>query len=431
LLLQLQAQYYGQNVKRNGYNMRLIGSIFICVKNEQAPHDLFMQTIFESASLTTMQEQEQAQPQAHQQQTQPLSMPPLNRTKKVSRTKTKRQSRKLDRAKMDDMWSAAKPKQEISIHGDCIHDCAECGTSIESDESGILVCTNPACSQICEQVLDSTPEWRFYGADDMQSGEDPSRCGPAINPLMKDAAFGCKVLNIRRCNKEMFRAGRYIEWLTPHKQKMLYSDLQHIGLICQNANLPKIIVDTASMYYKKFMDYEHSFRGKNKNGLIAGAIHLSCRVNDCPRSIKEIAVIAGESFASATNGCKLAQNILNNMKDDDNEPLTTTFSNVSPEDFIERYCSHLHFQPDLTKLCIFIAHKINAAQSMPENTPTSIAVGIVYFVAHLFELDISKTQIHNVSGISEMTINKCFKRIQSMGATLVPSVLLKHYGVNL
>jgi transcription initiation factor TFIIIB Brf1 subunit/transcription initiation factor TFIIB len=68
---------------------------------------------------------------------------------------------------------------------------------------------------------------------------------------------------------------------------------------------------------------------------------------------------------------------------------------------------------------------------MPENTPPSIAAGVVYFIAQICKLNISKKDVKNVSEISEVTINKCFKKLEKMQNDLLPVVILKKYSINL
>jgi transcription initiation factor TFIIIB Brf1 subunit/transcription initiation factor TFIIB len=67
---------------------------------------------------------------------------------------------------------------------------------------------------------------------------------------------------------------------------------------------------------------------------------------------------------------------------------------------------------------------------MPENTPHSIAAGVVFFIAQMCNLNISKKDIKNTSEISEVTINKCYKKIDKIKEELVPTVILKKYGIN-
>jgi transcription initiation factor TFIIIB Brf1 subunit/transcription initiation factor TFIIB len=78
-------------------------------------------------------------------------------------------------------------------------------------------------------------------------------------------------------------------------------------------------------------------------------------------------------------------------------------------------------------LCQFIAIKIEKKNLMPENTPHSIAAGIVYFIAQLCKLNVSKREVKNISEISEVTINKCFKKLEKLTEELVPPVILTRY----
>jgi transcription initiation factor TFIIIB Brf1 subunit/transcription initiation factor TFIIB len=74
--------------------------------------------------------------------------------------------------------------------------------------------------------------------------------------------------------------------------------------------------------------------------------------------------------------------------------------------------------------------KIEKQNLMPENTPHSIAAGVVYFIAQLCNLNISKRDVKNISEISEVTINKCYKKIEKFSDDLVPAVILKKYYCN-
>jgi transcription initiation factor TFIIIB Brf1 subunit/transcription initiation factor TFIIB len=85
--------------------------------------------------------------------------------------------------------------------------------------------------------------------------------------------------------------------------------------------------------------------------------------------------------------------------------------------------------PELTKLCLFISVKIDKNNWIAENTPHAIAAGIIYFISHVFRLNISKQDVNRISSISEVTINKCFKKLSDKQSELVPSVIAKKYGI--
>ena len=216
----------------------------------------------------------------------------------------------------------------------------------------------------------------------------------------------------------------------PYKEKSQFDDFQRITVYANNAGMSKKIIDDAIRYHKKICEYEQTFRGDNKDGLMAASIYVSCRINNYPRTAKELSLIFNLDITSATHGCKNAQTILNILEKDMDNKDKTSFCKTKPEDFIERYCSKLNINSELTKLCKFIAIKIEKKNLIPENTPHSIAAGIIYFISQLCELNVSKKQVNTVSGISEVTINKCYKKLEKMTEELVPSVILNKYSQN-
>jgi transcription initiation factor TFIIIB Brf1 subunit/transcription initiation factor TFIIB len=64
---------------------------------------------------------------------------------------------------------------------------------------------------------------------------------------------------------------------------------------------------------------------------------------------------------------------------------------------------------------------------MPENTPHSIAAGVVYFISQLCKLNVSKKDVKTISEISEVTINKIHKKLELLQHELVPAVILEKY----
>jgi transcription initiation factor TFIIB len=213
----------------------------------------------------------------------------------------------------------------------------------------------------------------------------------------------------------------------PYKEKSQYDEFQRITVYAQNAGISKKIIDDAIRYHKKVCEYEQTFRGDNKDGLMAASIYISCRINNYPRTAKELATVFHLDVTSATQGCKNAQTILNVLEKDMDNKDKTAFCKTKPEDFIERYCSKLNINSELTKLCQFIAIKIEKKNLMHENTPHSIAAGIVYFISQLCKLNVSKKEVKTISEISEVTINKCFKKLEKMTEELVPAVILNKY----
>ena len=289
-----------------------------------------------------------------------------------------------------------------------------------------MACQNPSCGIIYKDMLDQSAEWRFYGADD-NNLNDPTRCGLPINPLLKESSYGCKVVCPMRSTYEMKKIRRYTDWQSmPYKEKSQYEEFQKITILAQHAGIPKLIIDEAMVVHKKLSEAK-TFRGCNRDGIIAATIYISCRINNYPRSAKEIATIFFLDYTSATKGCKNATSIINELEHTLCNNDKTLFSKTTPSSFIERYCSKLGVNTELTKVCKFIALIIEKRDLIPENTPHSIAAGIIYYIAQLCNLNICKKKISCISEISEVTINKCYKKLEQLNINLIPKQILNKY----
>ena len=305
--------------------------------------------------------------------------------------------------------------------------CDYCETILSFSDEGFLSCTNKKCGIIYKDIVDHSAEWRYYGADDNQNS-DPTRCGMPINPLLEESSYGCKLLCMGGMSYEMRKIKRYTEWQSmPYKEKSQYDEFQLITIMAQNAGIPKMIIDDAIRYHKKISEFDLTFRGDNRDGIIAASIYISCRINNLPRTAKEIANIFHLDVTSATKGCKNALSIINVIEKDMDNKEKTNFGKTKPAAFIERFCSKLNINNELTKLCQFISMKIEKLNIMAENTPHSIAAGVVYFISQICKLNISKRDVKNISEISEVTINKCFKKLEKYKDQLIPEVILNKY----
>jgi transcription initiation factor TFIIB len=348
----------------------------------------------------------------------------------------KRRHNNVNKVKLWNIFDNEINPDKKSISLECIYRksgnreiCERCEFKLAISDEGFLVCTNFNCGIIYKDMVDQSAEWRYYGADDNKHN-DPTRCGMPINPLLEESSYGCTVLSNGPMSYEMRKIRRYTKWQSmPYKEKSQYDDFQVITTMAQNAGVPKMIIDDAIRYHKKISEYETTFRGDNRDGILAASIYISCKINKYPRTAKEIADIFNLDVTCATKGCKNAVSIINNIEKDVINKDKTLFCKIKPEDFIERFCSKLNINNELTKVCKFISTKIEQLDLMPENTPHSIAAGIIYFISQNCNLSISKKDVKNISEISEVTINKCFKKLENIKDNLIPAIIINKYSV--
>ena len=358
--------------------------------------------------------------------------------KNIKKTQKKKTNlTNIDKNKLWDIFDSDKKHliDEANDDLECVYSkskskdidfCSLCQSSLVIMEDGFPTCTNKTCGVICKDTLDYSPEWRFYGNDD-KNANDPTRCGNPINPLLVESSFGCKVLCSTKSSYEMKKIRKWAEWQSmPHKEKTLYDEFQFITIMAQNAGIPKIFIDDAIAIHKDISE-QKMFRGMNRDGIKSASIYISCRLNGCPRTPHEIAEIFKLDKTSATNGCSMAVNILHNIERNIDPSQQTDLCVTMPSSFIHRYCSKLNFNQELTMLAKFVTNKVEQNNIISDNIPHAVAAGIMYFISYNCNLNISKLTIKNVCGVSEVTINKCFKKLDTFKDILIPKCILDKY----
>ena len=78
-------------------------------------------------------------------------------------------------------------------------------------------------------------------------------------------------------------------------------------------------------------------------------------------------------------------------------------------------------------LAKFVAIKIEKNNIITDNIQHAISAGVIYFVSQNCGLPITKQSIKQISGVSEVTINKCFKKLDVISDKLLPKAILNKY----
>jgi transcription initiation factor TFIIIB Brf1 subunit/transcription initiation factor TFIIB len=128
----------------------------------------------------------------------------------------------------------------------------------------------------------------------------------------------------------MKKMRKWTEWQSmPHKEKSLYEEFQFITTMAQNSGIPKIFIDDEMSIHKDISE-QKMFRGLNRDGIKAASIYISCRINNYPRTAKEIASIFYLDVASATKGCKNAMTIINQIEQNKKNLSQLQYTNTTP-----------------------------------------------------------------------------------------------------
>jgi len=301
----------------------------------------------------------------------------------------------------DKMFNELDTFKKVEAVEKCCND-----TDNYSFDKGIIVCKK--CNDTISNIMDS-PEWRFYGSEDSKNS-DPTRCGMALNPLLPDSSVGTVISNQYSTKSGMYQVKKYQSWTSmTYKENSMYKVFNEIGIICKKNNLPKIILNEAKSLYKIIADTKIS-RGNNRKGMIAACVYFACKNCNVGRSSKEIAEMFEIKISILTKGCKNLQSTLQLSKDKNR---IDTSNSVLPSDFIERFCNRLKISNDDTLKIKDLSNKIEKLNLINDIRPDSFASGCILLYCDINGLDIDKKQISEYSKISEVTINKCFKKLEA------------------
>lgn len=306
-----------------------------------------------------------------------------------------------------------KKDPDIAESHKCIN--KECNSYNISLDSNTYICDT--CNTIQEKLIDDMAEWRFYGNDDTKRN-DPTRCGMPANPFLPELSLGSIISNDYTTSYHMYKIRKYHKWnSTTYKERSLYEIIDNITLNASNSGISQTIIDEAKILYKDISSKKIS-RGSNRSGLIASSIYMSCKKHKVPRSAKEIAKVFNIDVTTMTKGCKKFHDI--------------TKSNVvcsNPEDFIIRFCSNLNIEDKYIDLCKSVINKADEYSVVSENAPPSIAAGVIYLVSNLCNINIQKKEISASCDISEVTINKCYKKLNKYKKLLITKEQIDKYNI--
>jgi transcription initiation factor TFIIB len=304
--------------------------------------------------------------------------------------------------------SASAPPTQAPEHVK-IQSCPECGsTRIMRDyECAELVCMN--CGFVlAAKITDRGPEWRAF--DDEQRTKR-TRVGAPLTYTIHDKGLSTMIdWHDRDIYGKSLSPGqkaqvyRLRKWqrrirVSDATERNLAFALSEITKIANNLNLPKSILETASVIYRKAVK-ERLIRGRSIQGVTAAAIYLACRQCGLARTLEEIAQ------ASTVNKKEVGRSYRFLIKE-----LNYSIPPLKPSQYITKFSNQLTMQGKVEE----IAHKILAAAKELKLTsgrgPTGIAAAASYIASVLTGERKTQREIAEIAQVTEVTIRNRYKEL--------------------
>ncbi len=286
------------------------------------------------------------------------------------------------------------------------HICISCkSTNMAVDENqGYNVCMD--CGVVNNTFLNKNPIFNKDGDNKLNSSY-----GCPTNFFFPKSALGTKI----KCKGYNRMSALQRQGQMPYKEKSLMEELQKIQDKCKQYNITQSIIDTSKILYKKVNDSKHTKgnrKGKNRimrcinrRSMIAACVFYACKLQNEPRSPKEIADIYSLEIKHVNKGYRKFMDFINL------EDLHHNFTSSKSTDFIKRFADKLEMGEKYIKYAMEISNNINKLDLASTHEPPSVAAGCLLLVINMYSLPINKKQISEVFSISDVTISKTYRRI--------------------
>lgn len=337
---------------------------------------------------------------------------------------------------MDQLFQGiSKPKELVDIKNyfedetkTKEYSCAHCGNQQEEiNLEDDVVCNS--CGTLYRPNIDSSAEYRFFGAED-RSSTDPCRVGAPIDSRFPHSTLGTIILNKtvggNKSNRiAMARVRRFHTWnLLPYKERSLLQVFEQLSLTATNNGIDIRTIDVAKVLYIRLVEHCDK-RGMSRTSVVASCIYSALKMIGQPRKPKEVSDIFHLSSTQFTKSFKYFQEVLSMANQRgllEEIVIPGNMSSTKAADYVSQPLSKLPISRNvflvLKENAIRIANEAERLEICPENMPPSLAAGVIAFViSHTISSDTNTTidleRIASVCEISEGTLNKCLKKLET------------------
>jgi len=300
-------------------------------------------------------------------------------------------------------------EDQVPFHPLRAQRCPECGSTrvMRDHEYAEIVCMD--CGfVIAAKLTDRGPEWRAF---DQEQRDKRTRVGAPLTFTIHDKGLSTMIdwhdrdiYGRRLSPAQKAQVYRLRKWqrrirVSDATERNLAFALSEISKIANTLNLPKSILETASVIYRKAVK-EHLIRGRSIQGVTAAALYMACRQCRLARTLDEIAE------ASAIDKKEVGRSYRFLVKE-----LNYFVPSLKPTHYITKFCNQLAMQGKNEE----IAHKtLTVAKNLKLTSgrgPTGIAAAASYVASVLTGERKTQREIAEIAQVTEVTIRNRYKEL--------------------
>jgi len=290
-----------------------------------------------------------------------------------------------------------------------IHQCPECGSDrlMRDYDAAEIVCMN--CGfVVAAKLADRGPEWRAF--DDEQRAKR-ARAGAPLTYTIHDKGLSTMIdwhdrdiYGKRLSPGQKAQIYRLRKWqrrirVSDATERNLAFALSEITKIANSLNLPKNILETASVIYRKAVK-EHLIRGRSIQGVTSASIYVACRQCGLARTLEEIAQ------ASSINKKEVGRSYRFLVKE-----LDYFIPPLKPSQYVTKFSNQLTMQGKVEEIAQKILLTARDLKLTSGRGPTGIAAAASYIASVLTGERKTQREIAEIAQVTEVTIRNRYKEL--------------------
>ncbi|MCC7552514.1 transcription initiation factor IIB [Candidatus Micrarchaeota archaeon] len=288
--------------------------------------------------------------------------------------------------------------------------CPNCGAEefVRDYEKGELICKKCGCV-VKDEIADEGPEWRAF---DAQQRNQRARGGAPIKYMRPNKGLVTEIDQYNRdirgakiSPKKQAQLHRIRKW---HKRASIASSMERnlaialgeLDRIASYLGLSDSTRESAALLYRKCVKAE-LIRGRLIESVVAAVIYATCRLQEIPRTLDEIARVAGLEKKEIGRAYRFIRREL-----DLDVPLT------NPGSYVPKFCASLKLSGKVQEKAIQILKKAVKKGLISGRGPTGVAAAAVYIASAMYGERRTQKEVADVAGVTEVTIRNRYRELK-------------------
>jgi transcription initiation factor TFIIB len=261
---------------------------------------------------------------------------------------------------------------------------------------------------ITSTLFDHGPEWRAF---DEEQREKRTRVGAPLTWTIHDKGlstiidwhdrdvYGRKLKPDQKARVYRLRKWHRRSKVSGATERNLAFALSELTKVAYKLNLPKNVLETASVIYRKVVR-KRLIRGRSIQGVAAASIYMACRQCNIIRTLEEVAAAA---HISKKEGGRNYRFLLRKLE--------TRVPPVDPTSYISKFVNQLTLSGETESIAMQILGQAMELRLTSGRGPAGIAAAATYIASTLTDERRTQGEIAKGAHVTEVTIRNRYKEL--------------------